>query len=53
MAGYSPTTFVNGTTPAINADNLNKMEQGIETGLGFDALQDLRDEGTPTSVQTA
>ena len=28
---YSPTTWVDGTTPAINAANLNKMEQGIAT----------------------
>ena len=26
---YSKTTWVNGTTPAISAANLNKMEQGI------------------------
>lgn len=26
---YSKTTWANGTTPAINADNLNKIEQGI------------------------
>ena len=26
---YSKTTWANGTTPAISADNLNKMEQGI------------------------
>ena len=26
---YTKTTWVNNTTPAISADNLNKMEQGI------------------------
>lgn len=27
---YSKTSWVNGTTPAISADNLNKIEQGIK-----------------------
>lgn len=26
---YTKTTWVNGTTPAVNATNLNKIEQGI------------------------
>lgn len=30
---YSKTTWVNGTTPAISAANLNKMEQGIAVGV--------------------
>lgn len=35
MAFYTKTTWVNGSAPAINATNLNKMEQGIEdAGLG-------------------
>jgi hypothetical protein len=28
---YTPTTWVNNTTPAINATNLNKIETGIQT----------------------
>jgi hypothetical protein len=31
---YTKTTWVNGTTPAINATNLNKMETGISMGQG-------------------
>jgi hypothetical protein len=27
---YTPTAWVNGTTPAINATNLNKIETGID-----------------------
>lgn len=27
---YTPNTWVNGTTPALNATNLNKMETGID-----------------------
>lgn len=26
---YTPTTWVNGQPPALNAENLNKIEQGI------------------------
>lgn len=29
MGGYTPTAWVNGTSPAISATNLNKIEQGI------------------------
>lgn len=35
---YSKTTWVNDTTPAINADNLNKIEKGI-----FDADNNIQD----------
>ena len=31
---YTKTTWVNGTTPYINAENLNKIEQGIENAIG-------------------
>ena len=34
---YSKTTWVNGTTPAISAANLNKIEQGI-----YDATDDVK-----------
>ena len=27
---YTPTTWVNNSTPALNAANLNKMETGID-----------------------
>lgn len=30
MAAYSKTTWTNSSAPAINADNLNKIENGIE-----------------------
>ena len=30
MTAYSTTTWVNGAAPAINQDNLNKIETGIE-----------------------
>jgi hypothetical protein len=37
---YSKTTWANGTTPAISANNLNKIEQGIyESVEGKDALK--------------
>ena len=29
LSDYSKTAWVNGTTPAINADNLNKIEQEL------------------------
>ena len=53
MTGYSATAWVNGTNPAINAANLNKIEQGLENALGFDSVSDLSSEGAPTSVLTA
>lgn len=28
---YTPTEWVDDESPAINAENLNKMEQGIQT----------------------
>lgn len=31
MTDYNPTTWVNETAPAINATNLNKIENGIDT----------------------
>lgn len=30
---YTKTSWVNGTTPYINAENLNKMEQGIDDAI--------------------
>ena len=46
---YTKTAWVNGTTPYINAENLNKIEQGIENAIGqgntnetaIDALETL------------
>jgi hypothetical protein len=35
---YTPTVWVNNTTPAINADNLNKMETGIDEAHDHMAL---------------
>lgn len=36
---YSKTTFVNGSSPPLNATNLNKMEQGIKDACdGVDSL---------------
>lgn len=32
MTDYAPTTWVNGGTPAINATNLNHLEDGVEAG---------------------
>ncbi len=31
MSKYTPTQWANGSSPAINADNLNKIENGIST----------------------
>jgi len=31
MSTYSPTTWVNNLDPAINADNLNKLEAGVSS----------------------
>ena len=36
MPVYSKTTWVDGTAPAINASNLNKIEQGIADALRLD-----------------
>lgn len=46
---YTKTTFVNNSPPAINADNLNKMEQGI-----YDAhiIEMLLENEVPNTVQT-
>ena len=38
---YSKTIWANGTTPAINADNLNKIEQGV-----YDAVTEVEDVRT-------
>ena len=40
---YTKTTWVNGGAPAINATNLNKMEQGILDG------QDIAESGSNSS----
>jgi hypothetical protein len=39
MPAYSKTTWVNGTTPAINATNLNKIEQGIADAVRKDGSE--------------
>ncbi len=44
---YTPTPWVNGTTPAINATNLNKMETGIKEAHD-DLPKDLIAGVTPT-----
>ncbi len=36
MPAYSPTTWVNGTAPALSATNLNKIESGISAALPID-----------------
>lgn len=36
MPAYSPTTWVNGTAPALSATNLNKIETGISAALPID-----------------
>ncbi len=41
---YTKTTWVNNQPPYINADNLNKIENGIETNANnIEALGDLQD----------
>lgn len=46
---YSPTTWVNGSQPAISAENLNHIENGI------DAIDDrvLTHDNDITTLQTA
>jgi hypothetical protein len=39
MPAYTKTTWVNGTTPAINATNLNKIEQGIADAVRKDGSE--------------
>lgn len=39
---YTKTTWVNDSTPAINADNLNKIEQGIKDA--HDGIEDLQED---------
>lgn len=43
---YSKTTWVNNQAPAINADNLNKIENGIDEIDG--ALVDMNPTGIPS-----
>lgn len=51
---YTPNTWVNGTTPALNATNLNKMETGIDEAhddiatLNAALVTDLIAGATPT-----
>lgn len=47
---YSKTTWVNDTTPAINADNLNNMEDGIEAA--HDKKPYLVKDGQASGTQT-
>ena len=38
---YSPTTWVNNASPALSAENLNKIEQGIAAAVRYENLADF------------
>jgi len=51
---YSPTTWVNGRQPAISAENLNKIEQGI-SGIDDRVIEldgDIADISAATQTAT-
>jgi hypothetical protein len=53
---YIPTTWVNTTNPAINAGNLNKLENGVQAAhVGFEAAQTTANaaQSAATSAQSA
>lgn len=50
---YTATTYVNGTTPALNATNLNHAEQGIQTAdTNATAAQTTANAAVPKSTVT-
>lgn len=60
MPKYTKTTWVNGTSPAINATNLNKIETGIEAAIVQDGSTSMSGQfitisgtaGTPSIAPT-
>jgi hypothetical protein len=51
---YNPTTWVNGRQPAISAENLNKIEQGI-SGIDDRVIEldgDIADISAATQTAT-
>lgn len=60
MPKYTKTTWVNGTSPAINATNLNKIEDGIEAAIVQDGSTSMSGQfvtisgtaGTPSIAPT-
>lgn len=55
---YSPTTWVNGTAPALSAVNLNKIESGIVGALPLDGTAPMTGQldvitGTATTPSIA
>ena len=47
---YNKTTWVNGSEPALSAENLNKIEDGIAANA--DDIDDLKSEIESLSVET-
>ncbi len=51
MATYTPTEWFNDQIPAINATNLNKIEQGIAGS--YDEINKIISGSTPVTVAPA
>lgn len=53
MDNYTKTTWVNGSAPALNAENLNKIENGIEASTEAVTALESRTATIESEIQTA